>query len=97
MSLPQRLPLPLMQTQWASQIEPVLNAPIVNGILLQNQVLTSGTNSINHKLGRKLIGWVPVRVRASATLFDTQDSNQTPQLTLQLTASADVVVDIWVF
>jgi len=44
-----------------------------------------------------LTGWNPTRIRASATIFDTQDSNQTPQLTLNLVASANVVVDLLVF
>ena len=54
--LPQRLTLPLMQTQWASQIDPVLTNELVQGQLLQNITLTAGANVINHKLGRKLAG-----------------------------------------
>lgn len=97
MSLPQRLPLPLMQTQWAQQLDPVVSNQLVNGILLQSVFLSTGANSINHKLGRKLIGWVVTRKRASAEIYDTQDTNSMPQLTLNLNSSAPVTVDIWCF
>lgn len=87
----------LMQSDWASKLNPVLANPLVNGIILQSVSLVSGANTINHKLGRKLQGWIPVRVRSAATFFDTQDSNPMPALTLTLTASAAVVVDLYVF
>jgi len=95
--LSQKLPLPLMQTQWASAIQPILDNPAANPSILKSVSLVSGTNVINHKLGQPLQGWYPTRVRANATIYDAQDSNQTPQLTLVLIASAPVVVDLAVF
>ena len=86
-----------LQTTWASQLNPVLQLPLTQGIILSDVKLVAGANVINHLLGRKLQGWVPVRVRSSATFFDTQDANTSPQLTLQLTASANCVVDLLVF
>lgn len=87
----------MAQTTWAQAIEPVLALPLNQGLLLQNVVLASGANVINHKLGRKLIGWIPTRVRASATFYDTQDANQMPELTLNITSSAAVTIDLMVF
>lgn len=96
--LPQRLPADQMMTRWASILDPILVNPILDSSILKNQVLMTGTNIINHKLGRPLQGWYPIRFHGSyAQLFDTQDTNQTPQLTLNLNASANVVIDIWVF
>ena len=87
----------LMQTAWASELNPFLNAPICNGLLLVSQVLTSGDNTINHKLGRKLIGWIIVGQNASATFYDKQAANQRKDKTLVLNASGAVTVNIWVF
>lgn len=87
----------LLQTGWASQIDPVLQLPLNSGVLLKSVVLASGPNTINHTLGRKLQGWILTRVRSSATVYDTQDTNSQPTLTLQLTASAGVTVDLFVF
>lgn len=87
-----------LMTKWASIINPLLTNPALNVSLLQNISLTTGANVINHKLGRPLQGWYPVRFKGSyAQLYDTQATNQTPQLTLNLNASANVTCDLAVF
>lgn len=87
----------LMQNQWASILNPVINNPANQSILLKSVALVTGDNTINHLLGRKLQGWKVVRQRSSATLYDKQDANQMPNLTLVLNASANVTVDLEVF
>ncbi len=89
--------LSMMQTQWASQLNPVLRMALLDGALLKSQPLISGTTQVNHKLDRKPIGWIITRQRASAIIYDTQDSNLHPELTLSLVSSAAVTVDIWIF
>jgi hypothetical protein len=86
-----------LQSVWSTILNPFIANPALNGNILQNITLTTGANVINHKLGRKLQGWYIVRQRAASSIYDTQDSNQNPQLTLTLSASANVVVDIYVF
>ncbi len=97
MKLPQQLPQTQMENTWATIIEPFLNNPVNDSLLLKNVSVVAGSNVINHKLGRKLQGWIPTRLRMNVTLYDTQDSNQTPQLTLVLVASAPGVIDLAVF
>ena len=76
--------LSLLQSNWASLLDPLLDNPITKGLILENVQLVSGTNTTNHKLGRKLQGWWIVRQRGAATMYDTQDSNPTPAVTLKL-------------
>jgi hypothetical protein len=97
MSLPQKLPLDLLQTKWAQELDPVLKFPPVKGVLLKSIALTTGTNVVNHRLSRNLQGWVITRIKSAATIYDQQDSNQTPALTLILVSSADAVIDLWVY
>lgn len=78
-------------------LNPLSAQPINSGSLLTSVTLITGANSINHKLGRPLVGWFTTRVRAGTALFDTQDTNPTPNLTLNLVSSADSVVDLFVF
>lgn len=88
----------MLQTKWATELNPILTNPVSNGLLLKGIILTTGANVINHKLGRKLQGWVVTRyIGGAASLYDTQDNNGMPQLTLNLTSSANVSVDIYVF
>lgn len=84
-----------VQTKWRSLLNPLLAQP--TPIILTNVALINGTTVIPHLLGRVLKGWKPSRIRASATIYDAQDSNQTPQTTLVLISSAAVVVDLEVF
>lgn len=90
--------LSLLQTTWATQINPVLDNPLVDGLLLTGVVLSLGSpTTINHKLGRKLQGWILVGINAAAVIYDSQASNQSPQLTLILNSSAACTVSLWVF
>lgn len=72
-------------------------APTIRGQILSSIILTSGDNTVNHLLGRTLVGWHIVRQRASATIYDKQDTNTSTDSTLVLNASAAVTVDILVF
>lgn len=87
----------LMQTQWASQLNPVIKLPTNQGIIKQNVNLINGTTVVNHLLGRVLQGWFIVRQRASASIYDNQDTNSMPDLTLVLVSSAAVSVDLFLF
>lgn len=86
--------LMLMQSSWTSQLNPLLSNPSNNTSILKNVQLISGTNTINHLLGKKLQGYRIIRQRALANIYDAQDSNQSPQLTLVLISDAPVSVDI---
>jgi hypothetical protein len=87
----------MMQNRWASILNPVINNALNNGSILSAIPLATGTNVINHLLSRKLQGWSIVRINAAATIYDTQDSNPTPNQTLVLVASAPCTVSLEVF
>lgn len=96
--LPQKLTWDLAQTQWAQQINPVLANPLSSTLILKNVSLVPGLNSVNHLLGQNLQGWFIVRMRGNfSQIYDTQDQNQIPNLTLQLNSSVAVIIDLAVF
>lgn len=86
-----------IQENVISATTPILNNPITNGVVLASVALKSGLNTVNHLLGRKLVGWIVIRQRAQAQVWDTQDSNLTPNLNLLLNASTAVTVDLYCF
>lgn len=87
-----------MQNLWSTQLDPVIQNLLVNGRLIRNQTLIAGANVVNHGLGRSLVGWYVTRLRDGfAQIYDTQDSNSMPSLTLNLNSNAPVSVDLWVF
>lgn len=87
----------MMQNQWSSTLNPLLDNAINQGIFLPNIQLSSGDTVINHKLAHTLRGWIITRKRGPAEIYDNQATNPFPQLTLTLNSSADVNVDLYVF
>ena len=89
--------LSMLQTTWSQILNTLLRNPSLQSNMLTQVLLVTGSNTINHGLGRNLQGWRVVRQRALASLYDTQDTNQRPGLTLTLVSSAPVIVDLEVF
>ena len=77
----------------------VESCPLVDGILLENIDLKEGDNTIDHKLGRALRGWMFTRQRLFSLIYDKQDENDSKDKTLILNSSTaqTVTVDVWVF
>ena len=98
MSLPkfksEDLTLQLMQSKWASQLDPILNNPISNPLLIKDIVLVTGANIINHRLGRAMQGWVVTDIDAPVSLYRSAPLNQ---LTLTLTASGPATISLAVY
>lgn len=86
-----------LQDALVKVLNPVLGSPLLDGVILKGVPLASGANVVATTLGRPLQGWFIVRQRSAGTIFDTQDGNITPSYNLQLTASAAINVDIYVF
>jgi hypothetical protein len=89
--------LMLLQTSWKTILAPGLRNPLMQGTLLKGISLQTGVNTVNHTLGRPLIGWFITRQNALSDIYDGQDTNQTPNLTLTLISAAVVTVDVYVF
>lgn len=71
---------------------------ILDGILLEDiSLLSANPNVINHKLGRKLRGYIIVRQDTNTNIWDSQTSNTTPSLTLVLNCGSNVTISLWVF
>ena len=87
-----------LQERLDEYFAPLTSSVVIDGVLLKNISLGSGSvNEISHKLGRELIGWVVVRQRGNAQVWDTQDANTLKTKTLWLNTSANVSIDLWVF
>lgn len=87
----------LMTNKWAGILNPIIASPLNQVQILKNVQLSTGNNTINHLLGHKLRGWFFIRQRGPAAVYDLQDDNSSPQLTLLLVSNANVSVDIGVF
>lgn len=75
----------------------LLKKQILDGRLIRDKFLDSSANpiSIDHGLGKAPRGWVIVKQDADANVYESTSS--TPNATLELNATADVTVSLWVF
>lgn len=89
------LPLPLMLTKWASQLNPVLSNIMVQGKAVNGVILAANTPLvINTQLGRVQQGYIITDQNSAANVWRTQPYND---LTLTLEASANTTLNLWVF
>ena len=94
MQLPIKIPLELMQTRWASILNPLIAKPLNSMLILEGIALINGAVTFNHMLGRLQQGWIILDVNGAATIYRSQPFNAT---TLTLTSSAAVTVNVGVF
>ena len=87
-----------MQYRLEETLRPVTGSSILDGILISDISLASGTTTkVAHKLGRKLIGWIVVGKSAAQHVYD-ENSGQTDLDTyLHLTAGGTVTFNVWIF
>jgi len=81
----------------AQALNPILTNPQTQGTLTTKVQLLIGSNVVNHGLGKPLQGWSIVRKRSAAGIYDNQDSNPNPSLTLILVSDAVVSIDLYCF
>lgn len=78
----------------ADYTKPLTDNPLLNGRLIKN-VLIDTTLELAHGLGRDWVGYIVVNRNAPADIYTT--NNNTRNLTLNLTSTSTVAVDLWVF
>lgn len=78
-------------------LEIITKNPLASGTFLTNVALASGDNTVQTGLDYPITGWLVVRQRASATIYDKQDTNANASTTLVLNASGAVTVDLYIF
>jgi len=85
-----------LQANVADALTPLQNKPILDGIFLREVAIVSGSNLIQHKLGRKLVGYFVVSQSAASTFFDDIQST-TSTTSFSITATSPCKVNLWVF
>lgn len=84
-----------LQDNLIQAIEPLTKVPISNGILLSNISLSSGSNTVQHGLGRQPLGMVVTgNVTGAALSYTVTNATST---TIPVTASIATTASFWVF
>ena len=87
-----------VQDNIEKQYNQVVDKEVLDGHILQNVTLVPNkVNLVQHKLGRQIEGWIVIRKRADARIWDVQDCNVNKQISIALIVTSEVEVDLWVF
>lgn len=87
--------LQLFQDSLNDQFSQIGKIPFINGRLIEGQVLASGANVINHKLGRPAKGYFVTSKSANVGIWNDYPIASDTTITIQ--ASGAVTIDLWVF
>jgi hypothetical protein len=86
-----------IQSNIATILNPIQANPMSSGIIVDGIVLASGSNVIQHTLGRILQGYIVILKSANVTIYDSQSTNATPNLTLVLVSSGAATISLYLF
>ena len=86
----------LVQDAVELPLKDISNRAILDGQILSDIFLSTGVdNFVEHKLQRKLTGWIIIGKSANADVWEIESLR--PQQSLVLQTSANVTVKLWVF
>lgn len=86
-----------MQYRLEETLHPITSSEIIDGRLLEDLSLETTATDVPHGLGRAIRGYLPVKLSASATIFDDEASNTNKSEFVRLKASGTVTATVWVF
>lgn len=84
--------LQFLQDNIATALKPIQASPFVGGVLLTGIVLATGSNAIQHTLGRIPKLWVIADTNAAQSVYRTSWNTEL----INLTASGAVTIAMWV-
>lgn len=87
-------PLQLMQSRWATILNPIINNPVTDPTILTGIALQAGDNVINHRLGKLPQGWLISDLNAAAVIYRNAPFNDR---TLTLNSSVAAVINLVVY
>lgn len=86
-----------LQNNIDDALQPMVVKTQNDSLIIPNISLIAGqVNIVNHRLGRILQCWNCCRIRGPAIIYDDQDNNPSPNLTLWLHTTADVTINLLV-
>jgi hypothetical protein len=89
--------LRLVQDSSEVVLTALISKSILDGIIVKDVAVGTSSTSIDHKLGRELIGWIVISKSSDSRVWDEQAGNTQKTKTLILKASSATTVSLWVF
>lgn len=84
-----------MQKNVVGAINNIVKNPFLDGVLLTQVSLSASPSNVAHKLKRDYQGFIITNINANANVWVSATTEKASFI--KLTASANCIVDIWVF
>ena len=78
-------------------LNPLLELPISDGVLIMDLTVNTTDTLIEHKLGRKPEGFLITRLRSNSVIYESATANDEAARLIILIASAAATADIYFF
>ena len=86
-----------LQSHIKTALNPLLELPISDGVMLKDQTIETTDTEINHGLGREYEGFIITRLKTNATIYESATDNPSKSLYILLKASGTATADIYIF
>ena len=86
-----------LQSHIKTTLNPLLQLPISDGILLKDQDIATTDTRVNHGLGREYEGFIVTKVNANAVIYESTTANPSKDLYILLKAGSTATADIYFF
>lgn len=82
-----------LQTDIEQAVGSAIRSPLLNGRMVSDVDLASGSTTLEHKLAREIRGYLIVKRSNASTIYDESSDDKF----LTLNASGAVTVSLWIF
>jgi hypothetical protein len=86
-----------LQSHIRTTLNPLLELPISDGVLQTDLSIATTDTLIDHKLGRQYEGFIITRLKSNSVIYESSSTNDIPDRTIILKASATATADIYFF
>ena len=86
-----------LQSHIKTALNPLLELPIQDGILIKDLSIETTDTRVNHGLGRQFEGFILTKLNANAVVYESTTANPSKDRYILLKAGSAVTADIYFF
>ena len=86
-----------LQSHIKTTLNPLLELPIQDGILIKGLSIETTDTRVNHGLGREYEGFIITRLQSNAVIYESSTTNDDKNLFILLKGSGAATADIYFF
>lgn len=86
-----------LQSHIKTALNPLLELPISDGILIKGLSIETADTRVNHGLGREYEGFIITRLQSNAVIYESSTINGDKNLFILLKGSGAATADIYFF